>query len=49
MDSNDEVKEIDMEKCSCYYLNSITKIAGFNLDDILIDEKSYEIILVYSI
>ena len=33
----------------CYYFDDITKIEGFNLDNILIDEKSYENILVYHI
>ena len=37
MDRNDELKEI------------IVKIEDFDLDNILIDEKSYKGILVYSI
>ena len=32
-----------------YYFDDIIKIEDFNLDDILIDEKSYENILVYNI
>ena len=37
MDSNNELKEIDIKNCSCYYF-----------DDIIIDEKSYKNILVYN-
>ena len=40
MDSNDELKEIDIINCMCYYFNDIIKIENFNLDDILIHEKS---------
>ena len=40
MDSNDELKEIDIINCTCYYFNDIIKIENFNLDDILIHEKS---------
>ena len=39
MDSNDELKEIDIENCMCYYFEDIIKIEGFNLDNILIHEK----------
>ena len=33
----------------CCYFDDIIKIEDFDLDNILIDEKSYEIILVYNI
>ena len=49
MDSNDELKEIDVKNSKWDYLNDIIKIEDFNLDNILIDEKSYENILVYKI
>ena len=42
IDSNDELKEIDIKNRTCYYFDNIIKIEGFNLDNILIDEKSYE-------
>ena len=45
MDSKDQLKEIDIKSRTCYYFNGITKIEVFNLDNILIDEKSYESIL----
>ena len=49
MDSYDRLKEIDIKKRTCYYFNDIIKIEDINLDNILIDEKSYENILVYNI
>ena len=49
MDSNDELKEIDIENRACYYFDDIIKIECFNHDIILIDEKSYENIFVYII
>ena len=33
----------------CYYFDDIIKIEDFDLDDILIDENSYENIFVYNI
>ena len=33
----------------CYYFDDIIKIEYFNLDNVLIDEKSYKLILVYNI
>ena len=33
----------------CYYFDDIIKFEDFDLDNILIDEKSYEHILVYNI
>ena len=49
MESNDKLKEIDIKNRTYYYCNDIIKIEGFDLDNILIDEKSYENILVYNI
>ena len=40
MESNDKLKEIDIKKCTCYYFDNIIKIEDFDIDDILIDEKS---------
>ena len=39
MDSNDELKEIDIENFT-YYFDDIIKIEYFNIDNIAIDEKS---------
>ena len=33
----------------CYYFDGITKFGDFDLDNIFVDEKSYENILVYNI
>ena len=49
MDSNDELRETDIKNRICYYFDDIIKIENFNLDNILIDEKSYKSILVYNI
>ena len=42
---NNELKEIDIKNCTCYYFDGIIKIKDFNLD-ILTDEKSYKNTLV---
>ena len=49
MGSNDELKEINTKNGTRYYFNYIIKNEDFDLDNILIDEKSYENILVYNI
>ena len=49
MDSNDELKEINIKNRTCYYFDGIIKIEDLNLHNILIDEKSYENISVYNI
>ena len=49
MESNNKSKKTDIRNCTCYYFNDIIKIEDFDLDYILIDEKSQEIILVYNI
>ena len=49
MESNNELKEIDVKNCMCYYLDNIIKIEDFDLGNILIDKKSYENIFVYDI
>ena len=40
--------ESDIKNCTCYFFNEIVKIEDFNLDNTLMDEKSYENILVYN-
>ena len=39
MESNDELKEIDVKNLAYYYVDDIIKIEDFNLDNILINEK----------
>ena len=49
MDNNFESKEINIKWLIWYYFDDIIKFEDFNLDDILIDEKSYQSILDYNI
>ena len=49
MESNDKLKDIDIKSRTCYCFDDIIKIEDFDLDDSLIDEKTYENILVYNI
>ena len=48
MENNDELKEIDIKNCTCYYFDDIIKIEGFDSNN-LINEKSYKNTLVYNI
>ena len=49
MNNNDKLKKIDIKNHTYYYFGGIIKIEDFNLDNILIDEKSFENILVFNI
>ena len=49
MVSNDKLKEIELNNRTYYYFHDIIKIEDFDLDNILIDEKSYKNILVCNI
>ena len=49
MDSNNDLNEIDIKNRTCCFFGDIIKTEDFNLDNILIDEKSNENILVYNI
>ena len=53
MESNNELKEIDIRNCTCCYFHDIMRVVDINLDNILLDEKlhrnSYENILIYDI
>ena len=49
MESNDKLKEIDIINDTCYYFDDIIKTEDFDPDNILMDEESYERILVYNI
>ena len=49
MESNDKLKENDVKNHKRYCFDDIIKIEDFDLDNILIDEKSYENNLVYNI
>ena len=41
MESNDKLKGIDIKNRTCYCFDEIIKIEYFDLNNILIDEKSY--------
>ena len=49
MESNYELKENDTKNCICYYSNDMIKIEDFDFENILIDEKANENVLVFSI
>ena len=49
MVSNDKLKEINIKNCTCHHFDDIIKTEDFDLDNSLIDKKSYENILVYNI
>ena len=43
------LKEIDTEKLTCSYFDYIIKIVEFDFNNTLLDKKSYENILIYTI
>ena len=49
MDSYNKLKEIDIKNRTSYYFDGITKTIDFYFDNVLIDEKSHENVLVYEI
>ena len=49
MESNDELKMVKIENRTSYYFDDIIKIEDFGFNNILVDEKSNENILVYNI
>ena len=49
MESNIELIETNIKNRTCYCFDDIIEFEDFDLDNILIDEKSYENILVYNI
>ena len=46
---NTEFKKVRIKNRRCYYFDGIIKLEDFDLDNILIDEKSHENILIYDI
>ena len=36
---NNELKQVRIKSCACYYLDNIIKLEDFGIDDVLIDEK----------
>ena len=35
------LKETSIKSCKCYYFDNMIKIEGFDLDSVLVGEKSY--------
>ena len=48
IDNDDKFKKIDIKNRTCYYFDDF-EFEDFDMSSILIDEKSYENILVYNI
>ena len=46
---NNELKKVHIKNRTCYYFIDTIKLEDFDLDNILIDEKSHENILMYNI
>ena len=46
---NNEFKEVRIKNRTCYYFDVIIKLEDFDFDNILVDEKSHENILIYDI
>ena len=44
-----EFEKVWIKNCMCYYFNDIIKLEDFDHDNIFIDEKSHENILIYDI
>ena len=42
MKTNNELKEIYNKNCVYYYVDDTIKTEGFDFDNILLDEKSFE-------
>ena len=46
---NNELEKPSIKNCMCYYFNNIVKFEESDFDNVLLDKKSYENILIYSI
>ena len=44
-----ELKEVIIKNRTCYYFDNKIKLEGFDLDNTLIDERSYKNYLAYNI
>ena len=44
---NNEIKIVRIKICTWYYFNCMIKLKDFGFDNILVDEKSHENILIY--
>ena len=48
MESNDELKEIDIKHCACYYSDDI-RVGDFGFNNFLLSSKLFENTLIYDI
>ena len=46
---NNEFKDVHIKNGMCYYFDDIIKLEDFDLDNILVEEKSHKNILIYCI
>ena len=46
---NNEFKKVHIKNRTCYFVDDIIKLEDFDFDNILIDKKSHENILIYDI
>ena len=46
---NNKFKNVRIKNSTCYYFDDIIKLKDFDLDNILIDEKSHKNTLIYDI
>ena len=49
MDINDKSKEIDIKNGTCFFFDDTMRVVDIDLYKMLLDEKSYESILIYDI
>ena len=49
MESKNEFKKIDIKNCTYYYFDVIIRVEDIDFFNILLEEKSYENILIYDI
>ena len=49
MKNNNELKETNIKQFTCYHFDDTVNINDIDLNNILIDEKSYENILIYDV
>ena len=50
MENNNVLKKKnDIKNCACYYFDNIMKVEDIDFDNILLDKKSYENILICDI
>ena len=42
MESIDELKEVDIKDCTCYYFDDIMRVGHFDFNNVLLGKKSYK-------